>query len=99
MSDQTDVLQGTLDLLVMRTTAVETLHGCAHSRHPPQPLNLPQPAVELVPTREIWGHQLSRRSSRFRPAGLRHAAEADAASASGHDSAVAHFEGTLLPIT
>ena len=29
MSDQTDVLQGTLDLLVMRTIALEPLHGWA----------------------------------------------------------------------
>ena len=29
MSDQTDVLQGTLDLLIMRTIAVEPMHGWA----------------------------------------------------------------------
>ena len=29
MSDQTDVLQGTLDLLLMRTIALEPLHGWA----------------------------------------------------------------------
>ena len=29
MSDQTDVLQGTLDLLVMRTIALEPMHGWA----------------------------------------------------------------------
>jgi PadR family transcriptional regulator, regulatory protein PadR len=29
VSDQTDVLQGTLDLLVMRTIALEPLHGWA----------------------------------------------------------------------
>jgi PadR family transcriptional regulator PadR len=29
MSDQTDVLQGTLDLLIMRTIAREPLHGWA----------------------------------------------------------------------
>jgi transcriptional regulator len=29
MSDQTDVLQGTLDLLIMRTIAPEPLHGWA----------------------------------------------------------------------
>ncbi len=29
MSDQTDVLQGTLDLLIMRTIALEPLHGWA----------------------------------------------------------------------
>ena len=29
MSDQTDLLQGTLDLLIMRTIALERLHGWA----------------------------------------------------------------------
>jgi PadR family transcriptional regulator PadR len=29
MSDQTDVLQGTLDLLIMRTIALDPLHGWA----------------------------------------------------------------------
>ena len=29
MSDQTDVLQGTLDLLIMRTIAFEPMHGWA----------------------------------------------------------------------
>ena len=29
MSDQTDVLQGTLDLLIMKTIAVEPMHGWA----------------------------------------------------------------------
>jgi len=29
LSDQTDVLQGTLDLLIMRTVALEPLHGWA----------------------------------------------------------------------
>ena len=29
MSDQTDLLQGTLDLLIMRTIALEPLHGWA----------------------------------------------------------------------
>jgi PadR family transcriptional regulator PadR len=29
MSDQTDVLQGTLDLLIMRTIALEPMHGWA----------------------------------------------------------------------
>ena len=29
MSDQTDVLQGTLDLLIMRTIALESMHGWA----------------------------------------------------------------------
>jgi len=29
MSDQTDLLQGTLDLLIMRTIAPEPLHGWA----------------------------------------------------------------------
>src|SRR5215471_6762777 len=29
MSDQTDVLQGTLDLLILRTIALEALHGWA----------------------------------------------------------------------
>ena len=29
MSDQTDVLQGTLDLLIMRTIGLEPLHGWA----------------------------------------------------------------------
>ena len=29
MSDQTDVLQGTVDLLVMRTIALEPMHGWA----------------------------------------------------------------------
>jgi PadR family transcriptional regulator PadR len=29
MSDQTDVLQGTLDLLIMRTLALEPMHGWA----------------------------------------------------------------------
>src|SRR5215475_5208445 len=29
MSDQTDVLQGTLDLLIMRTLAMEPMHGWA----------------------------------------------------------------------
>ena len=29
MSDQTDVLQGTLDLLVLRTIALEPMHGWA----------------------------------------------------------------------
>ena len=29
MSDNTDVLQGTLDLLIMRTIALESLHGWA----------------------------------------------------------------------
>ena len=29
MSDQTDVLQGTVDLLIMRTIALEPLHGWA----------------------------------------------------------------------
>jgi hypothetical protein len=29
VSDQTDVLQGTLDLLIMRTVALEPLHGWA----------------------------------------------------------------------
>ena len=29
MSDQTDVLQGTLDLLIMRTIVLEPLHGWA----------------------------------------------------------------------
>jgi transcriptional regulator len=29
MSEQTDVLQGTLDLLIMRTVAVEPMHGWA----------------------------------------------------------------------
>ncbi len=33
------------------------------SRHPPQPLNLPQPLVELVPTAENAAHQLFFRSS------------------------------------
>ena len=32
MSDQTDVLQGTLDLLVMRTIALEPMHGWAIAR-------------------------------------------------------------------
>ena len=27
MSDRTDVLQGTLDLLIMRTLALEPMHG------------------------------------------------------------------------
>ena len=31
MSDQTDLLQGTLDLLIMRTIALEPLHGWAIS--------------------------------------------------------------------
>jgi transcriptional regulator len=31
MSDQTDVLQGTLDLLIMRTIALEPMHGWAIS--------------------------------------------------------------------
>ena len=29
MSDQTDLIQGTLDLLIMRTTALEPMHGWA----------------------------------------------------------------------
>ena len=29
MSDQTDVLQGTLDLLIMKTIALEPMHGWA----------------------------------------------------------------------
>ena len=29
MSDRTDVLQGTLDLLIMRTLALEPMHGWA----------------------------------------------------------------------
>ena len=29
MSDQTDVLQGTLDLLILRTISIEPLHGWA----------------------------------------------------------------------
>src|ERR1700741_5219608 len=29
MSDQTDVLQGTLDLLILRTIALESMHGWA----------------------------------------------------------------------
>ena len=29
MSDQTDVLQGTLDLLIMKTIAIEPMHGWA----------------------------------------------------------------------
>lgn len=29
MSDQTDVLQGTLDMLIMRTIALEPMHGWA----------------------------------------------------------------------
>ena len=29
MSDQTDVLQGTLDLLILRTVAAEAMHGWA----------------------------------------------------------------------
>jgi transcriptional regulator len=29
MSDQTDLIQGTLDLLVMRTLAIEPMHGWA----------------------------------------------------------------------
>ena len=29
MSDQTDVLQGTLDLLIMRTLTIEPMHGWA----------------------------------------------------------------------
>jgi transcriptional regulator len=29
MSDQTDLLQGTLDLLIMRTVALESMHGWA----------------------------------------------------------------------
>jgi transcriptional regulator len=29
LSDQTDILQGTLDLLIMRTIALERLHGWA----------------------------------------------------------------------
>ena len=29
MSDDTDVLQGTLDLLILRTTALEPMHGWA----------------------------------------------------------------------
>jgi transcriptional regulator len=29
MSDQTDILQGTLDLLIMRTVALEPMHGWA----------------------------------------------------------------------
>ena len=29
MSDQTDVLQGTLDLLILRTIALEAMHGWA----------------------------------------------------------------------
>jgi hypothetical protein len=37
--------------------------GCSY-RRPLQPLNLPQPPVELVPTREIAAHQVnSSRSS------------------------------------
>ena len=32
MSDQTDVLQGTLDLLIMRTIALEPMHGWAIAR-------------------------------------------------------------------
>jgi transcriptional regulator len=29
MSDETDVLQGTLDLLILRTIAIESMHGWA----------------------------------------------------------------------
>lgn len=32
MSDQTDLLQGTLDLLIMRTIAPEAMHGWAIAR-------------------------------------------------------------------
>jgi PadR family transcriptional regulator, regulatory protein PadR len=32
MSDQTDVLQGTLDLLIMRTIALEPMHGWSIAR-------------------------------------------------------------------
>src|SRR6476619_8044136 len=32
MSDQTDVLQGTLDLLILRTIALEPMHGWAIAR-------------------------------------------------------------------
>ena len=32
MSDQTDVLQGTLDLLIMRTITLEPMHGWAISQ-------------------------------------------------------------------
>ena len=32
MSDQTDLLQGTLDLLIMRTIALEPLHGWASAQ-------------------------------------------------------------------
>ena len=32
MSDQTDVLQGTLDLLIMRTLTLEPMHGWAIAR-------------------------------------------------------------------
>lgn len=32
MSDQTDVLQGTLDLLIMKTIALEPMHGWAISQ-------------------------------------------------------------------
>ncbi len=32
MSDQTDVLQGTLDLLIMRTISLEPMHGWAISQ-------------------------------------------------------------------
>jgi DNA-binding PadR family transcriptional regulator len=33
VSDQTDVLQGTLDLLIMRTIALEPMHGWAIAQH------------------------------------------------------------------
>jgi len=32
VSDQTDVLQGTLDLLIMRTITLEPMHGWAISQ-------------------------------------------------------------------
>ena len=44
-------------------------HRCA-SRHAPQPVNLPQPPVQFVPTREDAAHQISLRSTWFRPVRL-----------------------------
>jgi hypothetical protein len=35
MSDQTDLLQGTLDLLILRTIALEPLHGWAIAQRLP----------------------------------------------------------------
>ena len=48
MSDQTDVLQGTLDLLILRTIALEPMHGWAIAQR------IQQISDDLRPGRARW---------------------------------------------